>query len=103
MEPTLQCRPVVDLGLSSYGIPSEGIHVSGLEEGYEKDWVRLESQVRKAIHTVTNIFFDEIGSNRLRKCDNGTFRGRVGAAQRNTLIILSSTLACRPYSHVGRL
>jgi len=45
MEPTLQCRPVVDLGLSSYGIPSEGIHVSGLEEGYEKDWVRLESQV----------------------------------------------------------
>ena len=52
MEPTLQCRPVVDLGLSSYGIPSEGIHVSGLEEGYEKDWVRLESQVRKAILTV---------------------------------------------------
>ena len=52
MEPTLQCRPVVDLGLSSYGIPSEGIHVSGLEEGYEKDWVRLESQVRKAILTI---------------------------------------------------
>ena len=50
-----------------------------------------------------NIFFDEIGSDRLRKCDNGTFGGRVGAAQRNTLIILSSTLACRPYSHVGRL
>ena len=52
MEPTLQCRPVVDLGLSNYGIPSEGIYVSGLEEGYEKDWVRLESQVRKAIFLI---------------------------------------------------
>ena len=45
MEPDLDCRPVIDLGLSNYGIPSEGIHVSGVEPGYEKDWVRLESEV----------------------------------------------------------
>ena len=45
MEPNLDCRPVIDLGLSNFGIPTEGIHVSGVETGYKKDWVRLESQV----------------------------------------------------------
>lgn len=34
--PTLECRPVGDLGLINGGIPDESITVSGNEDGYEK-------------------------------------------------------------------
>ena len=75
MEPTLQCRPVVDLGLSNYGIPSEGIYVSGLEENYEKDWVRLESQVRKAISLADN----KTHSDEIPDCRHASHLRLVGA------------------------
>ena len=45
MEPVLDCRPVTALGLADRGLPTSAIHVSGTEEGYNKDWVRLESRV----------------------------------------------------------
>ena len=44
MEPRLECRPIEPLGLANYGIPTEGIYVSGVEEGYQKDWVRLDQR-----------------------------------------------------------
>lgn len=34
--PTLECRPVGDLGLINGGIPDESITVSASEEGYSK-------------------------------------------------------------------
>lgn len=40
-EPTLECRPVGDLGLVNGGIPDESIMVSSSEPGYEKS-VSLE-------------------------------------------------------------
>ena len=42
-EPNLECRPVSDLGLSDDGIPNESIMVSGSEEGYPKELLRLNS------------------------------------------------------------
>ena len=41
----LDCRPTTALGLADRGLPTEAIHVSGTEEGYNKDWVRMESRV----------------------------------------------------------
>ena len=45
MSPVLDCRPDLPLGLTDFGLPKEAIHVSGTEEGYNKDWVRMESRV----------------------------------------------------------
>jgi Calcium-binding EGF domain len=41
--PSLECRPVGDLGLSTGGIPDESIMVSSAERGFEKESVRLNS------------------------------------------------------------
>ncbi|XP_059477749.1 uncharacterized protein LOC132198041 isoform X1 [Neocloeon triangulifer] len=41
--PSLECRPVSDLGLSAGGIPDESITVSSAERGFEKENVRLNS------------------------------------------------------------
>lgn len=41
--PTTECRPVGDLGLSNGGVPEESITVSSSEEGYAKGMVRLTS------------------------------------------------------------
>lgn len=41
--PTLECRPVGDLGLANGGIPEESIVVSSTEEGYSKAQLRLNS------------------------------------------------------------
>ena len=41
----LDCRPTTALGLADRGLPTEATHVSGTEEGYNKDWVRMESRV----------------------------------------------------------
>lgn len=35
--PTTECRPVIDLGLSTGGVPDESIIVSSTEEGYSKN------------------------------------------------------------------
>lgn len=35
-EPTLECRPVGDLGLVNGGVPDESITVSSSEPGYDK-------------------------------------------------------------------
>ena len=45
MEPVLECRPVVDLGLANGGLPESSIYVSGTEEGYSKNMVRLTSSL----------------------------------------------------------
>ena len=36
MEPVLDCRPTTALGLADRGLPTEAIHVSGTEPGYNK-------------------------------------------------------------------
>ncbi|XP_073992974.1 sushi, von Willebrand factor type A, EGF and pentraxin domain-containing protein uif isoform X1 [Rhodnius prolixus] len=41
---SMECRPVGDLGLTTGGIPDESITVSGLEQDYTKDMVRLNSR-----------------------------------------------------------
>ncbi|KAK9718535.1 CUB domain [Popillia japonica] len=41
--PTLECRPVGDLGLINGGIPDDSITVSSTEDGYNKGMVRLNS------------------------------------------------------------
>ncbi|KAF4522838.1 hypothetical protein B566_EDAN008100 [Ephemera danica] len=41
--PSLDCRPVGDLGLSTGGIPDEAISVSSSERGYDKEKLRLTS------------------------------------------------------------
>ena len=41
--PNLECRPVTDLGVADGGIPDEGLIVSGEEEGYPKELLRLNS------------------------------------------------------------
>jgi hypothetical protein len=43
MEPILDCRPVLDLGLANGGLPDDSIIVSGMEPGYGKNFVRLGS------------------------------------------------------------
>ena len=42
-EPNLNCRPVSDLGLASGGIPDTSIKVSGIESGYKRNDIRLDS------------------------------------------------------------
>ena len=42
--PNLECRPVLDLGLSDFGISAESIMVSGEEDGYPKEKIRLNSE-----------------------------------------------------------
>lgn len=39
--PTLECRPVADLGLLNGGIPDESIIVSGTENSYHKGVIYL--------------------------------------------------------------
>ena len=43
-EPNLDCRPIVNLGLSDGGVPDEAIAVSAEEEGYPKELSRLNSE-----------------------------------------------------------
>ena len=43
MEPVLDCRPVLDLGLSNGGLPDDSIYVSGSEPGYEKGKINIYS------------------------------------------------------------
>ena len=46
MEPSLACQTESGgLGLANNGLPSSAITVSGSEEGYSPDWVRLSSRV----------------------------------------------------------
>ncbi|XP_043197541.1 uncharacterized protein LOC122368017 [Amphibalanus amphitrite] len=42
--PNLQCRPVSELGVSSGAISDEDISVSGTEDGYDKNAVRLNAE-----------------------------------------------------------
>ncbi len=44
-EANLECRPVIDLGLSDAGIADASIIVSGEEDGYPKELIRLNSQL----------------------------------------------------------
>ena len=43
MEPIMECRPVIDLGLANGGLPDSSIYASGTEEGYSKNMLRLTS------------------------------------------------------------
>eukprot|EP00096_Caligus_rogercresseyi_P005025 TRINITY_DN1980_c0_g2_i1.p1 TRINITY_DN1980_c0_g2~~TRINITY_DN1980_c0_g2_i1.p1 ORF type:complete len:2992 (-),score=731.35 TRINITY_DN1980_c0_g2_i1:531-9380(-) len=43
-EPNLECRSILDLGVSDGGIPNESITVSSAEEGFPKEGIRFNSE-----------------------------------------------------------
>lgn len=55
--PTLDCRPVGDLGLLNGGIPDESITVSGSEVGYEKS-VIISKSCPSSNHDIIIIILD---------------------------------------------